>query len=346
MSKGAPQGTAKHIKETGSVPTGNVDLEDVPTIQITKRALAHFRYRHGGGDREAEVQLRTMLEDFLLKSARNALKGGSLMLAKDGYALILSPGRDAITGYSTSHRERTWEQVKAGVKSRYKKGGMARDASGPAPERGPAVALSEFESEFRPADVHLTGRVRGSYAKIAGLGMVSDEDLDASIRAACAEFRSDCVVQRDDGCFEVNLGGRTWLVSTDCRSLFGVKRAPASHTSSDQHAALESPDISTGRQDPPSPLHDGKQTARHEKVTAAAANKRVKVKAGKGSISKRKPKKNSKDKSFDDPLLEYWNKERLRDERIDSRPKRPWLGLATRVTGVTSGGLPGGGRRH
>jgi hypothetical protein len=239
VSEGAPRGTARHISETGDLPTGDVTVEDVATVHIKKCAIESFRLHHGGSEREAEVQLRSMLEDFLLKSARGVSGGGFLTLAREGYELILSPDRDTITGYSTNHRERTWEQVKAGVKSRYTRGGRARDASGPAPERGPAVELHDFEIEFRPTDVHLTGTVRGSYAKIAGLGTVSDEELDASIRALWAEFEPGSVVERDDGCFEVKLAGLIWLVSPDCRSLVGVKSTKASTEPTDQHKASE-----------------------------------------------------------------------------------------------------------
>ncbi len=247
ISNGAPHGAAKHVRQTGALPTGDVTVEDVPTVRITTRVLDSFRLHHGGGEREAEVQLRTMLEDFLLKSARSVSKGGYLKLAREGYELILSPGRDTIISYSTVHRERTWEQVKAGVKSRFKNHGKARTASGTEPEAGSLVKLSNFGTAFDPVAVHLTARVRSSYAKIAGLAWVSDQELDATIRAACAEFMSGNVVQRDDGCFEVGVVDRIWLVAPDCRSLVGVKSAPLSRIPSDQLRPLELSDVGTSR---------------------------------------------------------------------------------------------------
>jgi len=86
------------------------------------------------------------------------------------------------------------------------------------------------------------------------------------------------------------------------------------------------------------------QTARPEKLKTTKAAKRSNAKAAKGSTTQAKRKKKSKGKSFDDLLLEYWNNNLARDERIDNRPKLPWLGL-TSVRGVTSGGLPGHGKR-
>jgi hypothetical protein len=345
MSNGAPHGTAKHVRQTGALPTGDVTVEDVATVHITTRALDNFQLHHGGGEREAEVQLRTMLEDFLLKSARSVSKGGYLKLSREGYELILSPGRDTMTGYSTVHRERTWEQVKAGVKSRFKNRGKARTASGPKPETGPVVELSNFGTAFDSATVHLTAQVRSSYAKIAGLAWVSDEELDATIRAACAEFKSGKVVQRDAGCFEVDVADRIWLVAPDCRSLFGVKSAPTSRIPSVQRRARELLDVGTGPLARPSRLQEEVQTAGPEKLNTTKAAKRSNVKAARGSTTqaKAKRKKKSESKSFDDQLLEYWNSDRAR-ERIDRRPKSLWLGLAKRVKGVTSGGLPGHGK--
>jgi hypothetical protein len=185
--------------------------------------LDSFRYHHGGAQTEAEIQLRGMLKDFLLRSARRVSQTGYLVLSREGYELTLSPARDTITGYSTIHRERTWEQVKTGVKSRFKGHGKTREATGPAPEAGPPLQLEQFPNAFDPASVHLTGRVRGSYAKLAGLSWASDEELDGHIREAASHIRQGKVARRGDGMFEIAAADRTWLVSADCQSLVGVK---------------------------------------------------------------------------------------------------------------------------
>jgi hypothetical protein len=225
-SSGAPRGTAKHIRETGDVSTGDITVEDVPDVRVTTRATDSFRFHHGGGARAAEVQLRSMLEDFLLKSARKVTKHGFLVLSREGFDLTVSPDRNTITGYSTIHRERTWEQVRAGVASRIRSA-KRRSPSGPPPESGPAVELADFGFAFDPATVHLTGLVRTSYARITERMSVSDEELDAAIREACADFAFGRVAKTENGCFEINTADQNWVVSPDCGSVFGVKNREA-----------------------------------------------------------------------------------------------------------------------
>lgn len=230
-SEGAPRGTPKHIRETGGLPTADITVEDIRHIPVRNRAIDSFRFHHGGGEREAEVQLRSMLEDFLRNSARKTSNNGFISLSRDGYDLVLSPCGSRVTGYSTVHRERTWEQVKAGVKSRIKSK-KGRGESGLPPEPGPAVEFSGFRAAFDPATVHLTARVRRSYERIVGLKSASDEELDAAIRAALTELRSGKVVQREDACFEVDVAERIWLISPDCQSCYGVRDATSSRTPS------------------------------------------------------------------------------------------------------------------
>lgn len=224
-------GTARHISESGDLPVGDVSIEDVSQIHVSNRALESFRFHHGGGVREAEAQLRSMLEDFLIKSARRPSAGGSLLLAREGYALLLTPDRGAVAGYFTVHRERTWAQVKSGVRSRYKSrsksglkpGHLPRQASGVAPEPGPPMDLSDFEQALDPKTIHLTARVRRSYVKLAELGTEPDEVVDEAIRADVSRLPAGEVLHREDGAFEVTVDERTWLVSSDVRSLIGVK---------------------------------------------------------------------------------------------------------------------------
>ena len=222
-TEGGPEGTSRHIAETGDVELSGVAIDDVPAVHLTTHALDSFRFHHGGNEREAAVQLRMMLEDFLVKSSRRISHDGYIRLARDGYVLTLSPAGHTITGYKTVHRERTWEQFKAGVKSRFKAHGKARKASGLVPEPGTKVGLADFQLSFDPVSVHLTARVRTCFAKIADLRWVSDEELDAQIRVACAEFESGNVTHREDDCFEVEVADRIWLLTPDCLKLVGVR---------------------------------------------------------------------------------------------------------------------------
>jgi hypothetical protein len=59
------------------------------------------------------------------------------------------------------------------------------------------------------------------------------------------------------------------------------------------------------------------------------------------NASKSQPKKKRRS-----DVREYWDKDRAKDARIDQKPKRAWLGNATTVRSVTSGGLPGHGKAH
>lgn len=320
------QGATNRIRPPVAVPTGDVSVENLATVGVSKNAIDTFRDHHGGSRRQAEIQLRCMLEDFVSKSALSVSSGGSLKLARQGYVLILSPARDMIIGYSTGHRERTWEQIKAGVKSRFKKIGV-RAASGSVPELGPPVQLSDFDTTFDPVTVHLTARVRTSYAKIAGLVEASDEQLDMTIRATCSELQFGSLIQREDGCFEISEDGRIWLVSPDCRSLFGVKNAVSLEISDRRTAAQGKAENSP------------KQTGRPNAKAAKSLSDECKGKKRKKSKSKRSKRPLRAD------LLEYWDNDRAKDERVDRRTKSRYLGIYS-VKSVTSGGLPGHGKRR
>jgi len=230
-SVGDNHGTGKHIRETGGLTPSEITVEDIAYIEVATSAIDKFRSHHGGRVREAEVQLRNMLEDFVLESSHRKSNSGHLVLSRSGYYLTLSPSGDEITGYSTVHRERTWDQVKKGVPSRVSSK-KRRAPSGLRPERGPAVESSGFRTAFDPAAVHLTSTVRNQYEKIAGLESASDDELDAAIRAALAEFASGKVVPLDDACFEVDVADSVWIVSPDCQSIYGVRDATSSRTPS------------------------------------------------------------------------------------------------------------------
>ena len=62
---GAPRGRANHIAATRDVALA-LDIDEVDDVCVSQRAKDSFRYHHRGSDAEAEVQLRAMLEDFLV----------------------------------------------------------------------------------------------------------------------------------------------------------------------------------------------------------------------------------------------------------------------------------------
>ncbi len=163
-----------------------------------------------------------MLEDFILKSAKRTLKSGLVQLSREGFVLVVTPNGDSIRGYGTVHRERTWEQVKAGVRSRFKSGGLVRTAAGPAPDEGPAVDLDAFPKSFEPAHIYLTARVRQAFAKLCEMGSTSDGDLDEAIRSSVKDSLPGDITQCSDGGFELRGADVVWRISADCRRLIGI----------------------------------------------------------------------------------------------------------------------------
>ncbi len=220
---GALRGAARHVRTSRATDT-DLDLDELVDTRITMRAVDSFRFHHGGDQRSAEAQLRSMLEDFLLKSASTVSASGYMRLSRQGYNLILSPDRTAVTAYSTVHRERTWEQVKSKVPSRFHR--SPTRTSMHAPEAGPPVPVDQFAEVFDAETVHLTGRVQRSYAKLADMVESSDAELHTALRADTAQLSTGTVTQREDGLFEIEHAAWIWLVSPDCRTLIGVKAHP------------------------------------------------------------------------------------------------------------------------
>lgn len=217
---GAPRGAARHVRTSRATDT-DLDLDELLDIRITMRAVDSFRFHHGGDQRSAEAQMRNMLEDFLLKSSRMISASGYVRLSRQGYNLVLSPDRTAVTGYFTVHRERTWEQVKNKVPSRFHRAPTRTPVH--APETGPPVPVEQFAEIFDAKTVHLTSRVQRSYARLAGMVEASDLELHTAIRADAAQLPTGTLVQRPDGLFEIERAARIWLISPDCRKLIGVK---------------------------------------------------------------------------------------------------------------------------
>ncbi|GAA0444212.1 hypothetical protein GCM10009544_03740 [Streptomyces stramineus] len=88
-------------------------------VDVTRRVVHQFVGRHGGTASEAETQIRSLLEGLLRTGHVEQARDGLWRLQfSSGYLLLLSPDRQAVIGYHTTHRERTWSQVKCGVVSR------------------------------------------------------------------------------------------------------------------------------------------------------------------------------------------------------------------------------------
>jgi len=219
-------GTRRHVAATSDVPAG-LDVDETSDVSVTQRAIDSFRYHHGGSEQAASAQLLTMLEDFLLRSARSVTDGGYLRLAAQGYELVLAPDRLAVVSYRTVHRERTWEQVKAGVTSRY---GTKRFTDYPAyveQDRDP-VPGGRVRQSIDASTVRLTRRAMQNWSRIIrdrhGCTGMPALEIETDLRAALATATvAEERTQPDGAMHEIAHDGLTWLITPDCSIVIGVR---------------------------------------------------------------------------------------------------------------------------
>lgn len=160
--------------------------EEAYDISITKTARENFIRRHGGTMGEAEAQIRSLLEDLIREGVcfRSEQTGYyKLQFPKATYKFYyLRLGKDAesVVGYSTLHNERTYAQVKAGVRSRTK----SRDR-----RKGiVAEAASAHYAEKLESPVQMTNAVISMFVKKVANASISRatigdllHDLDAYV---------------------------------------------------------------------------------------------------------------------------------------------------------------------
>lgn len=108
--------------------------EDLAYIEVSRTATDSFLAIHGGTTQSARQQILSLLEDCLNQKNPDVRRTGNgfVKLRLKGFSVVLSPELDLVTAYGTNHRERTWAQVKAGVKSRASKlaGEVTRELGG------------------------------------------------------------------------------------------------------------------------------------------------------------------------------------------------------------------------
>lgn len=109
--------------------------EAASSFRMTRVVLDTFAARHRCTVTEAEAEIASMITGMLRDPDTEYGRCGDERLwsmRHSGYTLLFSPTLDAVVGYSTSHRERTWAQVQAGTPSRITEGQEGRSFSGPA----------------------------------------------------------------------------------------------------------------------------------------------------------------------------------------------------------------------
>lgn len=150
-----PAGRVVHAGNIQGFP--DLDVEDVAHISVARWAVKQFVRRHGGTEREAEAQIRSLAEDIILMPQRRGLRNKResrwvIATPHFEYRLILSEKLDVI-GYGTKHAERTWAQVKRGVPSRLRKS-------------KPPLWLRELVDEFNEGrSITLSVKAAGLYAR-------------------------------------------------------------------------------------------------------------------------------------------------------------------------------------
>lgn len=96
-----------------------LDSYDIATLGVSRSAVDAFLEVHEGFTRsQAEYSMKTMIEDLAAMGRWSRNGGGWLSLAAKGYYVVVTPDLVDVVRYGTSHAERTWAQVKAGVPSR------------------------------------------------------------------------------------------------------------------------------------------------------------------------------------------------------------------------------------
>lgn len=128
--------------------------EEAYEVTVAYAAREQFATRHTCTETEAEAQIRSLLEDLLLSGQIDRAEDGlyRLMFQKDGYLLLLSADTEVVKAYRTRHRERTWAQLKSGVKSRITP-----------PRRAPVWARGLLDEQDGPALI--TWRALSNYGK-------------------------------------------------------------------------------------------------------------------------------------------------------------------------------------
>lgn len=223
-SQGRPRGTRAHLAHAASIRPEGIDFDRVDDVIVTRRALDAFRFHHGGDDVAARTELLVMLEDFSLKGVSRG--EGYLTLSRDGFELVLSPDHDALVHYRTVHRERTWSQCKAGIRSRF--GAAAR----PARPRGEPVVLDRPQDVLTlvdPAVVHLTSTAFSRWDARVRQGAVASADPESELRSAlAADVAAQATVDRvESGAYLVTGPRATWILSPDLTAVIGLRPAPA-----------------------------------------------------------------------------------------------------------------------
>lgn len=205
---------------------------DFTDLEVRSRAIKAFQRRHGGSSQDAEVQLRSMAEDFALRSSgvlHRVHSGNPLVctLQRAGYWLLLHPRIGTLMDYHTLHLDRTWAQVRAGVPSRT--GYRWNDSAAECPDsiseslrQLTGSSLADFlRQHFRPSTAQLLPVVLWSYGQLTGIAdSVKCQSAARHDLAEATEFGSPRY--RNDDWLVLAHGPLRWRISVRSLQVYGV----------------------------------------------------------------------------------------------------------------------------
>jgi hypothetical protein len=132
--------------------------------------------------------------------------------------LVLNEQFDALTNYSTVHRERTWAQLQAGVASRFP-GGGSKGPKGRLLKEPPACVPLRCDAATVTIDRH----ARRGFGWRLGLQDRPAEELEAGLRRFIAELPAAILgAVRTDETVEFTAGAVRVILSADQRKVVGV----------------------------------------------------------------------------------------------------------------------------
>ncbi len=196
-----------------AAPLG-LDPDEAYEVEVLENAIHYYCRIHGVTRQAAEVEIRSLLEDLITSGAateRNTSGDWRIYLERKGYGLGLTPDRGAVARYRTRHRERTWAQVKNGVRSRVAAPRKHSARGGAAWQR---AALQDPALPIEVAPLALS-----QYARF-GLGQRLTQDNIGGIVQQLAAHLRDHVLPRweqEHGPSETlsDGGNGTWVLATD-----------------------------------------------------------------------------------------------------------------------------------
>ncbi len=184
-----------------------------------------FVGRHRVDEETARQELSSLLGDAADSGARRGAADGSHRLSHRGFTVVLSPDGAVITGYETTHFERTPSQVRDKKPSRFGQGGAQpvatpsarRDQEVSSPPRNRRVTLAQIAKVFDPDGAWITAAVVDH--DLPDRDVVVDGVREALRRAA----RVGRWVAGTAGRFNLHHRGRRWIISADGKGVLSCK---------------------------------------------------------------------------------------------------------------------------